>query len=261
MSVVAEKGRLTPSEVEYFNREGYLVWHNQVFPAEKQAKLAQTFERIIAEAPPGKRMEDFDVPHYAYPELFEWLLSDEVLDIVEPIIGPNIALWSSHFIAKPGGKGRVVPWHEDSAYWKGMLEPQEVVTVWLAIDESSKENGCMRVIPRTHHNGFSEYEPVDKETNVFHARIKPDQFDESQAVDLELAPGECHLHHARCIHGSNANLSPKRRCGYTMRYMSTAVKFNEDARRMKHRIYLARGRDLAGNQYGDPSKRWEEGIR
>jgi ectoine hydroxylase-related dioxygenase (phytanoyl-CoA dioxygenase family) len=120
----------------------------------------------------------------------------------------------------------------------------------------------MRVIPRSHGHGFSDYEPVEnREENVFGTRIKRDQFDESTAVDLELAPGEFHMHHAKCIHGSNPNTSDRRRCGYTMRYMSTGVRFYEDARRMKHQIYLARGRDLAGNQYGDPTRRWEEGIR
>ena len=46
-----------------------------------------------------------------------------------------------------------------------------------------------------------------------------------------------------------------------MRYMSTGIKFFEDTRRMRHQIYLARGRDLAGNRYGDPTCRWEQGIR
>jgi chlorinating enzyme len=259
--MIQEATGLSSAEVEFFQRKGYLVCHRQLFPEAKFRRLQETFERVLANAPPGKKPEDLDVPHYAYPELFEWLLSDEVLAVVEPIVGPNIALWSSHFIAKPPGKGRAVPWHEDSAYWKGMLEPQEVVTVWLAIDASDRENGCMRVIPGSHGHGFSEYEPVDREANVFGSRVRPDQFDESTAVDLELAPGEFHLHHAKEIHGSNANTSDRRRCGYTMRYMSTAVKFNEDARRMKHRIYLARGRDLAGNRYGDPARQWEEGIR
>jgi ectoine hydroxylase-related dioxygenase (phytanoyl-CoA dioxygenase family) len=252
---------LTPAEVEQFRREGYLLCNRQLFPAEKFRRLQATFERILANAPEGKKPEDLDVPHYAYPELFEWLLADEVLDVVEPLVGPDIALWSSHFIAKPPGKGRAVPWHEDSSYWQGWLEPQEVVTVWLAIDPSRRENGCMRVIPGSHSHGFSEYEPVDTETNVFHAKIRADQFDESKAVDLELEPGQFHLHHAKMIHGSNANTSNLRRCGYTMRYMSTAVKFNADARRLKHQLYLARGRDRAGNEYGDPTRRWEEGVR
>ena len=56
-----------------------------------------------------------DVPHFKHPELFEWLLADEVLDFVEAFIGPDIALWSSHFISKPPGDGKRVPWHEDSA--------------------------------------------------------------------------------------------------------------------------------------------------
>jgi chlorinating enzyme len=257
-----EAAGLTPAEVERFNREGYLVCHRQLFPEATFQRLQALFERILAEAPPGKRMEHLDVPHYGYPELFEWLLAGEVLDVVEPIVGPDIVLWSSHFIAKPSGKGKAVPWHEDSAYWKGMLDRQEVVTVWLAVDASDRENGCMRVIPGTHGHGFSEYEPVeDREMNVFGSRIKAGQFDESTAVDLELAPGEFHLHHAKTIHGSNPNTSSRRRCGYTMRYMSSAIKFFQDTRRMRHQIYLARGRDLAGNNYGDPTRRWEEGIR
>ena len=260
--MVQEATGISPAEAEQFRRDGYLICHRQLFSETKFRRLQETFERILASAPVEKKPEDLDVPHYAYTELFEWLLADEVLDVVEPILGPDIALWSSHFIAKPPGKGRAVPWHEDSAYWKGMLDQQQVVTVWLAIDPSLRENGCMRVIPGSHSNGFSEYEPVERpEQNVFGTRIKADQFDEATAVDLELAPGEFHLHHARTIHGSNPNLSDRRRCGYTMRYMSTAERFDPDSRRMRHQIYLARGRDLAGNRYGDPTQRWEEGIR
>jgi len=48
-----------------------------------------------------------DVPHFVDTKLFEWLFSDEVLDLVEPIIGPDIALFSSHFICKPKGMGSV----------------------------------------------------------------------------------------------------------------------------------------------------------
>jgi phytanoyl-CoA dioxygenase PhyH len=259
--MIQQTAGISPAEVEQFRSQGYLICHRQLFPDEKFRRLQETFERILENAPAGKKPEDLDVPHYGYPELFEWLFADEVLDVVEPLVGPDIALWSSHFIAKPPGKGRAVPWHEDSAYWKGMLDRQEVVTVWLAIDPSDRENGCMRVIPGTHGHGFSEYEPVDGAVNVFGTRIRPDQFDESTAVDLVLAPGEFHLHHAKEIHGSNVNTSDRRRCGYTMRYMSTSVKFYEDARRMRHQIYLARGRDRAGNKYGDPTQRWEEGIR
>jgi len=44
--------------------------------------------------------DELDTPHFRDPRLLEFLLSDEALDIVQPIIGPNIGLWSSHFISK-----------------------------------------------------------------------------------------------------------------------------------------------------------------
>ena len=227
-----------------------------VFPQPKFEKLKAHFEEKLAALPPGARPEAMDVPHFTDTALFEWLFADEALDLVEPLIGPDIALFSSHFISKPQGDGRRVPWHEDSAYWKGMLTPMEVVTVWLAIDPSLEENGCMKVIPRTHieaQQGFSDYEPVDAATNVFHVEIVKPQRDESKAMPCILQPNQASLHDGRIMHGSAANTSNLRRCGYTMRYISSAVRLAEKSRE-SHQIYLARGRDLAGQTYGDPTR-------
>jgi ectoine hydroxylase-related dioxygenase (phytanoyl-CoA dioxygenase family) len=167
--------------------------------------------------------------------------------LVEPIIGPNIGLWSSHFISKDPFTGRETPWHEDSAFWNGRLSSYEkIITIWLAIDPADSENGCMRVIPGTHKNGFSEYKPVDTQTYTFEKSIS--SVDESKAVYFELAAGECSLHDSRIIHGAKANKSPRRRCGYTMRYFSTeALVYPE--RNANHKIWLARGKDLAGNKF------------
>jgi hypothetical protein len=258
----AKSLRLSPDQVETYNREGYLRFTEPVFRQPKFDALKSHFEEKLLRLPPDVRPEGMDVPHFTDLKLFDWLFADEVLDLVEPILGPDIALFSSHFICKPRGNGKRVPWHEDSFYWKGMMEPIEVCTVWLAIDPSRDENGCMRVVPRTHNNGYSEYEPIDKETNVFWIEIKKGQFDESKAVSLELEPNQASLHDGRLIHGSAANHSTLRRCGYTMRYTSARVKF-DPARQFasKHNIYLARGKDRAGNTYGDPAKTYQEMAR
>ncbi len=253
-------GRLTAEEVSFFKREGYLRYNKPVMKPEKFARLQAHFEKKLANwavEGGGKSPEAMDVPHFTDPKLFEWLFDTDVLDVVESLIGPDIALWSSHFICKPPGVGKRVPWHEDSAYWGMVLDPMEVVTVWLAIDPSTPTNGCMRVIPRTHHDGFSEYVPVsnpDKE--VFNVEIKQDKVDESRAVDMILQPNECSVHHAKLIHGSNPNTSSIRRCGYTMRYVPATSKFRPTVREEvpAFQIYLARGQDRAGNQYGDPTK-------
>ena len=251
-------GRLSGQQVSSFRDEGYLLFDEPVFPQAKFDALKDHFEHKLVEfvESSGQSPEHFDVPHFEDVRLFDWLFDAAVLDVVESLIGPDIALWSSHFISKPAGVGKRVPWHEDSAYWGKVLDPMEVVTVWLAIDPSRVENGCMRVIPRTHHGGYSDYEPVsDASTSVFHAEIKAGKFDESRAVDCVLEPNHCSIHHAKLIHGSNANTSPMRRCGYTMRYVPATSRFRPgDFSIGAFQIYLARGQDRAGNTYGDPTK-------
>jgi len=250
------QGRISQEEVEHFTREGYVVPTRPIFSEQKFSRLKSHFEKKLAALPEGARPEGMDVPHFTDPALFEWLLADEILDLVEPIIGPDIALFSSHFICKPKGNGKRVPWHEDSAYWKAMLPAtMEVVTVWFAIDPSRRENGCMQVIPRTHNTGkkgFSDYDPTDTTKNIFPTEVTKTQRDESKAVAIELEPNHASLHDARIIHGSEPNVSDLRRCGYTMRFMSSATRLSEEVGQY-HRIYLARGRDLANQSYGDPT--------
>ena len=254
--------RLSETQVHTFRDQGYLIYSDPIFPDEKFATLKNHFEEKLAALPPEVRPESMDVPHFADTELFTWLFSDEVLDLVEPLTGPDIALFSSHFICKPKGDGRRVPWHEDSAYWKTMIDPMEIVTVWLAIDPSTRINGCMNVIPRTHREaqkGFSDYDPVDTTRNVFSVEIIKSQRDESKAVACELQPNHASLHDARLMHGSEPNTSNIRRCGYTMRYMSSACRLSAKAAE-HHQIYLARGRDLANQAYADPTKNYQSLI-
>jgi ectoine hydroxylase-related dioxygenase (phytanoyl-CoA dioxygenase family) len=204
-----------------------------------------------------------DVPHFVHPQLLDWAFDPAVLRIVEPLLGPDIALFSSHFICKPKGNGKRVPWHEDSAYWKGRLTPMEVCTVWLAIDPSTKVNGCMMVIPGTHRTGqagFSDYDRVDESKNVFGIEVVANQRNDEQRVYIELQPNHCSLHDARVIHGSEPNTSNIRRCGWTLRFCSTSVKFNQEKFDGAHVVYLAKGRDRGGNVYADPTRSYPEVI-
>lgn len=241
-------GKISENEVQFYQKNGYLLYKQPLFSAEKQAELTSIFEEQW-ELIGRKLNSELDTPHFRDERLLKFLLSDEVLDLVEPIIGSNIGLWSSHFIAKEPLNGKQTPWHEDSAYWEGRLDRfDKIVTVWLAIDPSNKENGCMRVIPGTHMNGFSEYEEVDSNENIFSTEIKSHSIDDSKAVYFELEPGECSLHDSRIIHGAPANKSPHRRCGYTMRYFSTEAKVLPE-RNENFKVWLARGKDIAGNSF------------
>ena len=236
--------QVSPAQKAFYQDQGYLKF-GRIFTADEMQTLGEHVDEMTANLPEGKRPEELDVPHFADPWLFRYLCDPRVLDVMEGLLGPDLVLWSSHFIAKPKGNGKAVPWHTDGSYWNKRLKPMKVATLWLAVDESVVENGCMRVIPGTHSDVqrlLDEYEDVDPRGNVFSSRIKNELVDEASSVDLELQVGECHFHDAWTIHGSNPNFSAKRRCGYTMRYMPASA-FHDAPPESTHKIYLVRGED------------------
>jgi ectoine hydroxylase-related dioxygenase (phytanoyl-CoA dioxygenase family) len=236
--------RLSAEQTTAFHRDGYLSFRQPVFSTDEFGRLKAIFEENLAQY--GE--DNLDVMHFRDPRLLEFLIHDSVLDLVEPLIGPNIGLWSSHFISKSPRTGKATPWHEDSSYWEGRVSTMEgIVTVWLAIDPVFPENGSMGVIPGTHSNGFSQYKDVeDASKNIFPTEIAA--VDESKAFYFTLDPNECSLHESRIIHGAKANTSEFRRAGYTMRYFPTTSKIMPE-RNQGHKVWLARGVDLAGNHY------------
>lgn len=248
--------RLTETEIQMYREEGYCLPQGKVFSDEKFQRLFTHFEKKLAEWPKDKRPEAMDTPHFEDPALNEWALAPEVVDLVEPLLGPDILLFSTHFICKPQGDGRRVPWHEDSHYWRKLLEPMEVATVWLALDPSTTENGCMYVIPRTHNTGrkgFSDYEQVDTKECVFPTEIIKTQRKDELAVPCELQPNHCSLHDARTQHGSPPNTSDKRRCGWTLRFIPAHSRMNPEYSD-RQLIYLARGRNLLNQTLADPTQ-------
>lgn len=237
--------KLNSMALAFYRESGYYLYRRPLFPPEKFTWLKQIFEELLAQKGP----DDLDVPHFEDSRLLEFLLDDDVLDLVEPIVGPDFALWSSHFISKPPRTGKKTPWHEDSAYWDGRFDRyDDIVTVWLAIDRSTRDNGCMRVIPGSHlSGGFSKYVEMEVPTDRIFTREIPDVAEE-EAVYFELEPNQCSLHDSRIIHGARANTSELRRTGYTMRYFSQQQKLNSaHPHNRQHRIWHCRGKNPHNN--------------
>lgn len=233
--------RLTESEVDGYHRDGYHRFTQQVFDADRMKRLSAIFEEHVAEAG-AKRTDELDKPHLHDWRLLEFLLADEVADLVQPVTGPDIGLFSSHFIAKEPHTGRPTPWHEDSAFWAEEFNDfSRIVTVWLALDDVDRGNGCMAVIPGTHSNGFSGYADLaDGDAYTFDREIA--EVDAEAAVYLELAKGQASLHDSRIVHGAEANTSPRRRAGYTMRFFDTSAR----VLRPGYPVWLVRGVDQDG---------------
>ena len=238
--------RLTPAQVADYRRDGYLLYREPVLPKGDFAALAAIYAEH-RDARGSKRADELDTPHLADDRLLDYLLSDAMLDLVSPIIGDDIGLFSSHFIAKEPRTGRPTPWHEDGAYWNGKFDRfDDLVTVWLALEPSNRSNGCLRVIPGTHRNQeASVYEAIDAEANTFAEGISG--VDESRAVDFELEPNQASLHHAKIIHGADANTSDTWRVGYAIRYYSQSMRYDPAKNPASHKLFHARGRNVAGN--------------
>src|SRR5689334_16597231 len=216
----------TPAR-EQFEREGYAL-----FPNVLDAGLIQEASDHVAwlqNKHPELRPEQLGHVLMTDDPFWVRLISDDrLLDIAEQFIGPNIALFASHYISKPPFDGQPVLWHQDGSYWP--LEPMEVVTLWLAVDDSTPDNGCMRVIPGTQHQPLQTMKRRTEVANVLSSGIDEEFVDESRAVDCVLKAGGVSVHHPNIVHGSNANVSPRRRCGLTIRYIPTSTRILIDQR-------------------------------
>ena len=222
----------------------------------------------LVRARPDIRPEFIPLPHVPWNdsaearELAETFLDlarrPEILDLVESITGRDIVFWTAALFCKPGGDGRQVPWHQDGVYWP--LTPMETVTVWLALDDATVENGCMRYIPGSHRQGFLDHVESDRDGLVLNASIASSELDLSTARCVELQAGQVSLHEPHLIHGSAVNTSPHRRAGLTLRYMPSTTLYDR-SRSMgsgsntaplefaNRPIWLVRGVDHAGNDY------------
>lgn len=191
---------------------------------------------------------------------FKWVcdlaMHPTVLDAVEDIIGPNILIHSSTIFTKYAHDEKFVSWHQDSHYWH-LSEPQ-LVSAWIALTDSTIENGCLRVLPRTHTRSFEHLEKP-QQTNILQRGQTVSEVLDVRAVDILLRAGQMSFHHANLIHGSKPNTSTGPRIGVAVRYVATSVK----QKKLHIPVILASGRD----QYHHyrlqerPTADIEEGLR
>ena len=210
--------------LEKYDRDGYVIFKN-VVDADLIKEVNAHVEWLQAKHPELRGEQLGNTLMHDDPFWVRLISDDRLLDLAEIFIGPDIALFASHYISKPAFSGQPVLWHQDAAFWP--LEPMSVVTLWLAVDHSNPENGCVRVVPGSHKHGVDEMRDNDAVESVLGKEIAVD-VKEEDAADMVLAPGDVEVHHPNIVHGSNANTSPNRRCGLTIRYIPTSTRIVTD---------------------------------
>lgn len=244
---------LTEAQVAQYHEDGYVI-PDFVMPDEVIEAIQNRHAALLEKHP---EFRDYCPAILQYDEGFaDYCRNDEILDMVEQVIGPDIALWNSSFFAKPAGNGKATPWHQDGEYWP--IRPLATCTVWLAVDDATPENGCLRIIRGSHKNkDLLKHETNPSDNLTLNQELLKSEYDESEAVDLVLKRGQISLHDVFLVHGSEPNTSPNPRRGMTMRFMPTTSVFDHQLAREQYnnmrvpdhserRIYHMRGVDRSG---------------
>jgi chlorinating enzyme len=183
--------------------------------------------------------------------LFTW--ADElvhhprILDAVEDVIGPNILCWTTNFFIKEAANPGFVSWHQDATYWG--LDPDDVVTAWVAFTDATPENGYMQVIPGSHKvDQLPHVDTFHKDNLLSRGQEIAVEVDKAKAVGIALQPGEMSLHHIKLVHGSEPNRTNDRRIGLAIRYIPTYVRQTK----VRDSAMLVRGVDEEHNFDPEP---------
>ena len=255
--------RLTAEEVERYHQQGYVVPGYRL-PPEQLERLRGGLDRLI-QGNPGVRPEKLVSAHIEGDNgegvrgstgFLDLARDPALVDMVSQVIGEDVILWGCQVFCKPGGDGFETPWHQDGHYWP--IRPLANCTVWVALDDSTPENGCLRVIPGSHRERRThEHLMEDREDLVLSQRTADDAFDVRMARDVVLEAGQMSMHDIFMIHGANANRSPRRRAGVAIRYMPGTSVFHRDLNPAGGRsgipvmfasrpLWLLRGQDRTG---------------
>lgn len=212
---------LSEAAIEQFRRDGYYFPVRALSTADALAYRRRLEEH---EARTGGPLAG-SMRHKAHL-LFTWLWDlvhdPRILDPIEDIHGPNLFCWSTNFFIKEANDPSFVSWHQDATYW-GLSTP-DVITAWVAFSPATIESGAMKVAPGTHRQQLAHRDTFNKLNLLTRGQEIAVDIDQSQAVDMVVAPGEMSLHHVLLCHGSEPNRSNNRRIGFAIRYVPTHVR-------------------------------------
>ena len=213
---------LTTDEVRAFKTDGLLFPKPALSADEAAAALAQ-LERYESDSGGTVNGKWRYKSHLVFPWINRIMRLPKLLQLVEPLLGPDLMVWTSHLYPKEPGDGRFISWHQDSAHWG--LDSEQIVTLWLALTPVTEENGCMRMLPGTHRKGIVDHEDTwDPDNILTRGQTITSGIDEDLAVSVELAAGQCSLHHVNMFHASHPNTSDARRVGLALRYITPQAR-------------------------------------
>ena len=226
--------------VKEFEKNGFVVLQD-VFSPSEIAAVSNEVDRVIEgkcsnlpeteivyepDTSPRRVRNAFRL-HIYDSKFLETAKHPELIGPLDAILGKSLRLYGSQVFAKPARVGTVVPAHQDMPYWP--FEPYELVSAWIALDDSTIQNGCVRYVAGSHKLGMLPHAPSGVVGNSLGL------LDNVRVAALEERPvevrrGSVILHHSLTVHRSEANQSDRPRRGLIYVYMSERVRLTDPAR-------------------------------
>lgn len=252
---------LGPDEVEAYHRDGFVVPRYRL-PEQHVAKLQALTLKLVEDNPTlaDRHMVGPHVPGSGFeglktsPGWMDIATHPDIVDMVEQVIGPDLILWGTGVFYKRALAGPATPWHRDAEHTP--IKPLATTSVWIAVFDSLRTNGCLRFLPESHAaRQVGNHTYVDRDDLIVGNTLHESEVDESKARDVELQAGQMVLFDIYTVHGARHNLGKQFRAGYTLRYMPATSHYDHEAAVLRDKkgyghhtrpLILVRGVDRCG---------------
>ncbi|EAR02284.1 phytanoyl-CoA dioxygenase family protein [Maribacter sp. HTCC2170] len=158
----------------------------------------------------------------------------------------SVRFWHDQLFCKPAKHGGVVAWHQDYSYWTRTIEMQHL-TCWTGLDDSTKENGCLHYIPKSHKWGLLDKPVLTGPMDDFKECLNEKQKEEfKSSVAIELKKGYGTFHHPLMVHGSYANTSEFSRRAFVLNVFADGTVSNTNEPLLSGVPVIEKGHKMKG---------------
>jgi ectoine hydroxylase-related dioxygenase (phytanoyl-CoA dioxygenase family) len=209
---------LTADEIAAFHRDGYVL-RRGLFAPDEVALLSDAIRNDPAIAAntyvrPDSKGAATELALWNHPadDVFGAVARcRRVVDSMEKVLAGEVYHWHSKLTMKRPKVGGAWDWHQDYGYWyrNGCLFP-DMASVFISVDPSTRENGCLEVLKGSHLLGRLEHGTVGGQVGADMERVEA-AMKVLEHVYVEQAPGDALFFHANLLHTSGQNKSDKSR--------------------------------------------------
>jgi hypothetical protein len=252
--------RLSEDQLEFFREKGYLSGIPMLDARQLEALRAEVDR--IAGAPDAElrllyehnRNESDDPSLRLFHCLGHWRILPALHDLLwhpaftipaAQLLGGAVRFWHDQLFVKPAKHGGVVAWHQDYSYWT-RTQPLAHLTVWIALDDATVENGCVHFVPGSHRWPLLPKPRLAGDMEAIRSVLSAEQAAAFRPVANELAAGEASFHHPLMLHGSFPNASALPRRGVVINVVKDGVVSDSDEPLLNGVPVVPKGQPLGG---------------